>query len=108
MVTASAGRPVGAPVLTYGGHAGSDRQFAGNEGCAACRATRLGVVVGEQHALGGKFVQVWCPSGHHAAVVGADVPDADVIAHDDDDVRPLSRRWLWLLRLRRCPNAGRR
>jgi hypothetical protein len=36
-------------------------------------------------------------------MVRADIPDADVVAHDDNDVRPLPgcrrRRW-WLLRLR--------
>ena len=37
---------------------------------------------------------------HHALVVGAEVPDADVIAHDDQDVRLLDRisllgrRWI--------------
>ena len=31
-------------------------------------------------------------AGHHAAVVGADVPHADVIAHDEDDVRLLVLR----------------
>ena len=73
------------------GHAGADRQLAGDEVGAARRAARLGVVVGEQHALGGELVEVRRPPGHHAAVVGADVPHADVVAHDDDDVRPLRR-----------------
>ena len=68
------------------GHAGADRQLAGDEVGAARRAARLGVVVGEQHALGGDLVEVRRPARHHAAVVGADVPDADVVAHDDDDV----------------------
>ena len=71
------------------GHAGADRQFAGDEVGAARRATRLGVVVGEQHAFGGELVEVRRAAGHHAAVVSADVPHADVVAHDDDDVRPL-------------------
>ena len=69
------------------GHAGADRQLAGDEGRPARRAARLGVVIGEQHALVGELVEVRRPPGHHAAVVGADVPDADVVAHDDDDVR---------------------
>ena len=68
------------------GHAGADRQLAGDEVRAARRAARLGVVVGEQHAFGGELVEVRRPPGHHAAVVGADVPHADVVAHDDDDV----------------------
>ena len=74
------------------GHAGADRQLAGDEVGASRRATRLGVVVGEQHALGGDLVEVRRAPGHHAAVVGADIPHADVVAHDDDDVRPLWRR----------------
>ena len=73
-------------------HAGADRQFAGDEVGAACRATRLGIVVGKQHAFGGDLVEVGRPPRHHAAVIGADIPDADVIAHDDDDVRPLAGR----------------
>ena len=78
--------------LADGGHAGADRQLAGDEVGAARRAARLGVVVGEQHALGGDLVEVRRAARHHAAVVGADVPDADVVAHDDDDVRLLLRR----------------
>ena len=77
--------------LADGGHAGADRQLAGDEVGAAGRAARLGVVVGEQHALGGELVEVRRPPGHHAAVVGADVPDADVVAHDDDDIGSLRR-----------------
>ena len=77
--------------LADGGHAGADRQLAGDEVRAARRAARLGVVVGEQHALGGDLVEVRRAARHHAAVVGADVPHADVVAHDDDDVRLLLR-----------------
>ena len=80
--------------LTDRGHAGADRQLAGDEVGAACRAARLGVVIGEQHALGGELVEVRRAARHHAAVVGADVPHADVVAHDDDDVGLLLRgRW---------------
>ena len=77
--------------LADGGHAGADRQLAGDEIRAAGRAARLGVVVGEQHALSGDLVEVRRPARHHAAVVGADVPDADVVTHDDDDVGLLLR-----------------
>src|SRR3984885_7063314 len=91
-------------------HAGADRQFAGDEVGAARRAARLGVIVGEQHALGGELVEVRRPAGHHAPVVGPDIPDADVVTHDDNDVRPLPgcRRRCWLLRLRgTCQSDGR-
>ena len=74
------------------GHAGADGQLAGDEVRATRRAARLGVVVGEQHAFLGQLVEVRRPAGHHAAVVGADVPHADVVAHDEDDVGFLVRR----------------
>src|SRR5207245_11418578 len=50
-------------------------------------AARLRVVIGKQHSFLGDLVEVRGSPGHHAAVVGADIPDADVIAHDEDDVR---------------------
>ena len=68
------------------GHAGADRQLTGDEVGATRRATRFGVVVGEQHALGGELVEIRRAARHHAAMVGTDVPHADVVAHDDDDV----------------------
>ena len=46
----------------------------------------------KQHALGGQPVEVRRPAGHDAPVVGADVEPADVVAHDEDDVRLLLRR----------------
>src|SRR5206468_8280563 len=68
------------------GHPRADRQFAHDKVRPARRATGLGVVVGEQHPFLGDLVEVRRPAGHHAAMVGADVPHADVIAHDEDDV----------------------
>ena len=75
--------------LADGRHPGADRQLAGDEVGPSGRAARLGVVVGEQHPLGGEPVEVRRPARHHAPVVGADVEPADVVAHDDDDVRLL-------------------
>ena len=72
------------------GHAGANRQLAGDEVRATRRAAGLGVVVGEQHAFLGHLVEVRRPPGHQAAVVGADVPHADVVAHDEEDVRLLA------------------
>ena len=80
------------------GHAGADGQFADDEVRATRRAACLGVVVGEQHAFLGQLVEVRRPPGHHAAMVGADVPHADVIAHDDEDVRLFARGGLLLHR----------
>ena len=94
MVGAWAGMPTVGTRLADGGQAGADRQLAGDEVGTAGRAARLGVVVGEEHALGGQPVEVRRPPGHDAAVVGADVEPADVVAHDEHDVRLLARRGL--------------
>ena len=89
MVGASAGMPSGGAGLADGGQPGADGQLAGDEVGAARRAARLGVVVGEPHAFGGEPVEVRGPAGHDALVVGADVEPADVVAHDEEDVRLL-------------------
>src|SRR6202011_1278497 len=97
------GYPCGRTGLADRGHAGADRKLTGDEVGAARRTTRLRVVIGEQHAFGGDLVEVRRPAGHQAAVVRADIPHANIVTHDDDDVRTLSGRcgcrWL-LLRLR--------
>ena len=89
MVGASAGMPIGAPawptVVRPVRIGSSPVMKLARPG----RAARLGVVVGEAHALGGELVEVRRPAGHDALVVGADVEPADVVAHDDDDVRTL-------------------
>jgi hypothetical protein len=111
IVTASAGIPMAAPGLADRGHAGADRQLARDEVGATRRTACLGVVVGEQHAFGGELVEIRRPPGHHAAVIGADIPDADVVAHDNDDVRPLAgrcrRRCRLLCLCRGCQPDGR-
>ena len=50
------------------------------------RATRLSVVIGEEHPFLGELIEVRSPPSHDAAMVGANVPHPDVIAHDEDDV----------------------
>ncbi len=77
--------------LAHGGQARADRQLAGNEVGPAGRAARLGVVVGEHHPFMGETVEIGSLAGHHATVVGANVKPADVVAHDEDDVRLLAR-----------------
>ena len=52
---------------------------------AARGAARLAVVIGEQHALLADAVDVG-RAAHHAVRVGADIPHADVVAQDDQDV----------------------
>jgi len=60
----------------------------GPSGCAGL----LRVVIGEQCAFTGDPINVGRAAAHHAAVVGADVPDADIVRHDHDDVRFLCLR----------------
>ncbi len=72
--------------LANRGHAGADRQFAGDEIGPARRAACLGVIVGKQHAFLGELVEVRRLAGHHAAVIRADIPHADIVAHDDENI----------------------
>ena len=69
------------------GQAGADRVLAGDERGAAGRAALLAVVVGEGRAFVGDAVDVGRAVAHLAAVVVADVPPADVVAPEDEDVR---------------------
>ena len=87
--------------LAHGRHPGSDGELTGDEVGAAGRAARLGVVVGEQHPLGGESIEVRRPTGHDPAVVGADVEPTHVVRHDGDDVRLPRRRVLLGSRRRR-------
>jgi hypothetical protein len=57
-----------------------------NKRGASCRAALLGIVIGEERPFVGYAVDVRRPTPHHAAMVGADVPNADVIGHDDENV----------------------
>ena len=87
IVTACAGMPIGEPACPTVVNPVRIGQLAGDEVGAASRAARFGVVVGEQHAFCGELVDVGRPPRHHAAVVSADVPDADIVSHDEDDIR---------------------
>src|SRR6266404_2264123 len=102
------GQAGGRDRLADSGHAGADGELAGDEVRPARRATRLRVIIGEEHAFLGDLVEVRGSPGHHAAMIGADVPHADVIAHNEDDVwflalrrRSLSGGWVCRLRCRR-------
>src|SRR6516164_6049386 len=66
--------------LAHRGQSGAQWQLAGDKISAAGGAARLGVIIGEAHA------------------VGADIEPADIVAHDDENVR-LSAGWRGLLRL---------
>ncbi len=62
------------------------QRLPGDERRAPGGAGLLRVVVGEDRAFLGDAVDVGRAIAHHAAVVGADVPVADVVAEDDEDV----------------------
>ena len=68
------------------GQAGADRRLPGDERRAAGGAALLAIPVGEQRAFFGDAVDVGRLVAHDAAVVGADVELADVVAPDDEDV----------------------
>ena len=86
-------------------HAGPKRKFASDEVRPSGGATRFCVIVGEAHPLGGQTVEIGCPPGHNALVIDPDIGPADVVGHDDEDIRPPSD--CLLLRLRRL-DRGRR
>ena len=68
-------------------HARAEAGLAGDETRAAGGAALLAVPVGEQSPFLGDAVDVGRPVAHHAEVVGADVPVADVVAPENQDVR---------------------
>ena len=74
------------------GQAGADRRLAGDEGGAAGGAALLAIPVGEDRAFLADAVDVGRAVAHDAHVVGADVEPADVVAHDEQDVRLAARR----------------
>jgi hypothetical protein len=67
-------------------HSGAKADLPVTKAAAAAGAALLAVPVGEQGAFLGDAVDVRGAVAHHALVVGADVPVADVIAPDDEDV----------------------
>ena len=69
------------------GHARTNGHRAADECRSPRRATLLGIVIGEGHAFVRDAVDVRRLVAHHAAVVVADVPGADVVAPDAEDVR---------------------
>ena len=74
-------------------HARPEARLAGDETRAAGRAALLAVPVGEQRAFLGDAVDIGRPVAHLAEVVRADVPVADVVAPENQDV--------WFLRSHR-------
>ncbi len=69
------------------GQPGAERNLTGDESGATRGAALFGVVVGEQSTFVGDAVDVGRFVTHHAAAVGADIGDTDIIAPDHEDVR---------------------
>ena len=67
--------------------AGANRVLAGDKAGATCGAALLGVVVGEEGAFVGDAVDVGGPVSHHTVTELADVPDADIVAPKNEDIR---------------------
>ncbi len=76
--------------LTDSRHACPQWNLAGDEIGAASGTTCLGIIVGEAHALGGELVEVGRFAGHDALMIGTDIKPADIIAHDNENVRLLA------------------
>lgn len=66
--------------------AGAETGLAGDERGAAGRAGLLTVPIGEERAFFGDAIDVGSFVAHHALIGGADVPVADVVAPEDEDV----------------------
>ena len=71
------------------GHPGSHRHGAVEESSPAGRAGLLTVVVRKGDPLPGDAVDVGSSVAHHATVVVADIPGADIVAPDHQDIRLL-------------------
>jgi hypothetical protein len=84
------------------GQAGADRVLTGDEACAAGRAALLAAPIGEGRPFLRDAIDVGRLVAHHALAVMADVPIADVVAPNDEDiwfVRLSHATLLWLI----CP-----
>src|SRR5471030_671260 len=82
---------------------GPERGLAKNECGAPRRAGLLAVVVGELRSFISDAINVRRTASHHSLMVGAEIPHADVVTHDHDDVGRLLCRCL-----RRCHTTERK
>jgi hypothetical protein len=60
--------------------------LAGDERRAPGGTRLLRVIIREQRAFLGDTVDVRRRAAHHAAMVGADIPDANIVGHDNEDI----------------------
>ena len=68
-------------------HAGAVHTLPGDERRAPRRTALLTVGIGEKHSLVGDPVDVGREVAHHSPAVTTQVPDADVVTPDDENVR---------------------
>ena len=52
----------------------------------------MGVVIHKDHPLGRDTVDIGSRPAHHPTVIGADIPHANVIAPDDEEIGTVSVR----------------
>src|SRR6188768_2941677 len=90
------GRIFGRDAVLVPGHAdgqktGPEGMLTQNERGASSGAALLSISIAEDGALVRDAIDVGRTAAHHAAVVGAHVPVANIIAKDDQDVGLLAR-----------------
>ena len=68
-------------------YSAAERALTGNERRASGGAGLLAIVIRKNGTFVGNAVDVRRVVAHHAAIVGGDIPVADVIGHDDQDIR---------------------
>jgi hypothetical protein len=78
------------------GQAGAERVLAGDEGGASGGAALLAVVIGEASTFVGDAVDVWSVVPHLTSAIETDVPPADVITPQDQDIGLLCSHCLFL------------
>src|SRR5215831_8081880 len=79
--------PDGCTRKAYLAQTRAEHALTHDESSAARSTALLAVAIGEQHAFMGNAVDVGSLVAHHTAAVAAEVPVADVIAPNDQDVR---------------------
>jgi hypothetical protein len=65
----------------------TDGRLTGDEGGPAGGAALLTVEVREHRPLFGDAIEIGRPIAHHAVVVATEIEPADVVRHDEQDVR---------------------
>src|SRR5688572_28377429 len=71
---------------SYCCHSGTNWHLPSEERYAAGSATRLSIVISENHSFLRNPVDAGCPP-HHSMSIGTNVPKANVITKDDHNVR---------------------